>query len=231
MRRGWGWIAALSVVACALTACATTAPVPEYQATEIPDGIRVRALPSHSSQVVGVLPASWDITALRRDREWVLVESARDGLTGWVYAPLPIERASVSTPLRPPPAARERVVAREVPMAPAPPKAQPPPVAAPAPTFDKPKAPALTKKPEPEPQKELRSPPDAEIIARMRAASRASYPGPCACPYDTDRAGRSCGRRSAFSRPGGYEPLCYPADVTPAMIERERVRLARLPAR
>jgi hypothetical protein len=42
--------------------------------------------------------------------------------------------------------------------------------------------------------------------------------GPCACPYDRDRAGHSCGGRSAYSRPGGYAPLCYPRDVTPGMI-------------
>ena len=41
-----------------------------------------------------------------------------------------------------------------------------------------------------------------------------SYPGPCACPYNTDRIGRSCGRRSAWSKDGGYAPLCYPDDVS-----------------
>jgi hypothetical protein len=42
----------------------------------------------------------------------------------------------------------------------------------------------------------------------------ASYPGNCPCPYFSDRAGRSCGRRSAYSRPGGYAPLCYLTDIT-----------------
>lgn len=32
--------------------------------------------------------------------------------------------------------------------------------------------------------------------------SIASYSGSCPCPYNADRAGRSCGRRSAYSRPG-----------------------------
>lgn len=41
---------------------------------------------------------------------------------------------------------------------------------------------------------------------------------PCACPYQIDRAGHACGRRSAYSRPGGAAPLCYPQDVTPAMV-------------
>ncbi|MBN8564773.1 MAG: SH3 domain-containing protein [Leptolyngbya sp. UWPOB_LEPTO1] len=33
--------------------------------------------------------------------------------------------------------------------------------------------------------------------------------GSCECPYDTDKRGRSCGRRSAYSRPGGAAPACY----------------------
>ena len=31
-------------------------------------------------------------------------------------------------------------------------------------------------------------------------------------------AGQSCGRRSAYSRPGGAAPLCYAADVTAGMV-------------
>ncbi|MDX2216921.1 MAG: YARHG domain-containing protein [Oculatellaceae cyanobacterium bins.114] len=31
----------------------------------------------------------------------------------------------------------------------------------------------------------------------------------CDCPYDVDAAGRQCGRRSAYSRPGGASPICY----------------------
>ena len=63
---------------------------------------------------------------------------------------------------------------------------------------------------------------DAQVKQRIVAASIAAYPGPCACPYNTDRAGRSCGRRSAYSRPGGYAPLCYPADVSAAEVEAWR---------
>lgn len=59
---------------------------------------------------------------------------------------------------------------------------------------------------------------DAQVKQRIIRESVATYPGPCACPYNTDRAGRSCGRRSAYSRPGGYAPLCYPADVTAAQV-------------
>jgi hypothetical protein len=49
-----------------------------------------------------------------------------------------------------------------------------------------------------------------------------SYPGHCPCPYNTDSRGHSCGRRSAYSKPGGYAPLCYPSDVTPDMIRKYR---------
>lgn len=50
--------------------------------------------------------------------------------------------------------------------------------------------------------------------------SRMNYPGNCPCPDNLDRAGRRCGKRSAYSKPGGYAPLCYPVDVTREMIER-----------
>ena len=63
---------------------------------------------------------------------------------------------------------------------------------------------------------------DAQVKQRIIRESIASYPGPCACPYNTDRAGRSCGRRSAYSRPGGYAPICYPADVSAAEIQAWR---------
>ncbi len=63
---------------------------------------------------------------------------------------------------------------------------------------------------------------DAQIRAAIIRQSLASYPGNCPCPYNVDRAGRACGRRSAYSRPGGYAPICYDTDVTPAMIRAWR---------
>ena len=60
---------------------------------------------------------------------------------------------------------------------------------------------------------------DAEVKQRIIRESIAAYPGPCACPYNVDRAGRSCGRRSAYSRPGGYAPICYPSDVTREQVD------------
>jgi hypothetical protein len=63
---------------------------------------------------------------------------------------------------------------------------------------------------------------DDEIKAELIKESIAAYPGTCACPYNVDRAGHRCGRRSAYSRPGGYAPLCYPNDVTKEMVEDYR---------
>lgn len=65
---------------------------------------------------------------------------------------------------------------------------------------------------------------DAQIAQRLIRQSIAAYPGSCPCPYNTDRAGRRCGARSAYSRPGGAAPLCYARDVTPAMIRAARGR-------
>lgn len=66
---------------------------------------------------------------------------------------------------------------------------------------------------------------DAKLISYILQQSRARYSGNCACPDDRDRAGRRCGARSAYSKPGGASPLCYARDVTPAMIEAARREL------
>ena len=65
---------------------------------------------------------------------------------------------------------------------------------------------------------------DAEIKKEIITESIANYAGNCPCPYNTDRAGRRCGGRSAYSRPGGASPICYPSDVTPKMVEDYRKR-------
>jgi hypothetical protein len=69
----------------------------------------------------------------------------------------------------------------------------------------------------------------AAIAAIIVQASRDQYHAggrPCACPDDTMRNGRACGGRSAYSRPGGAAPLCYPSDVPAAMIQSYRQRTA-----
>lgn len=63
---------------------------------------------------------------------------------------------------------------------------------------------------------------DAEIRRHLIEQSVSTYSGSCPCPYNIDRAGRQCGRRSAYSRPGGQSPLCYPKDITD-----EAVRMLR----
>lgn len=66
---------------------------------------------------------------------------------------------------------------------------------------------------------------NAEIVQRIIEESIASYPGNCPCPYNVDRAGRRCGGRSAYSRRGGYAPLCFEGDVNPEQIRRYQVRV------
>ena len=67
---------------------------------------------------------------------------------------------------------------------------------------------------------------DKEIRALLITESLAGYYGSCPCPYNVDRAGRSCGRRSAYSRPGGRSPRCYESDITDSEVKafRERSR-------
>ncbi|MCD5978965.1 hypothetical protein [Pseudomonas quasicaspiana] len=67
--------------------------------------------------------------------------------------------------------------------------------------------------------------PDSAIVQLLIDDSIASYSGNCPCPYNAMRNGRSCGKRSAYSKPGGYAPLCYKEDVTKAMIQEYRERM------
>jgi len=55
---------------------------------------------------------------------------------------------------------------------------------------------------------------DDQIRRYLVLLSIARYSGSCACPESRDRAGRRCGKRSAYSKPGGASPLCYPRDVS-----------------
>lgn len=63
---------------------------------------------------------------------------------------------------------------------------------------------------------------DYAIRQKIIRASIADYPGNCPCPYNTDRAGRRCGGRSAYSRPGGYAPKCFTSDVSAAAVKAYR---------
>lgn len=63
---------------------------------------------------------------------------------------------------------------------------------------------------------------DAAIKQAIIRESITSYPGNCPCPYNTARNGSSCGRRSAYSRAGGYAPICYASDISKADVEAYR---------
>ena len=65
---------------------------------------------------------------------------------------------------------------------------------------------------------------DAQIRQLIIQESIDSYPGNCPCPYNTDRAGRRCGARSAYNRPGGYAPKCFASDVSAAEVAEYRRR-------
>ncbi len=70
-----------------------------------------------------------------------------------------------------------------------------------------------------EPNKQLS---DDEVAKILIQESITEYPGPCACPYNTMKNGRSCGGRSAYSKKGGYAPLCYREDVSEVQIKQWR---------
>ncbi|MDP1731129.1 MAG: SH3 domain-containing protein [Devosia sp.] len=82
--------------------------------------------------------------------------------------------------------------------------------------------------PEPEPEREPDSPKPSydrnTIVQAIIQESIWSTGGSCPCPYNTDRGGRRCGGRSAYSRPGGASPICFADQVTQAMIDRYLAR-------
>lgn len=63
---------------------------------------------------------------------------------------------------------------------------------------------------------------DGQIKQHIIKQSIAEYPGSCACPYNSARNGSSCGGRSAWSRGGGYAPMCYAKDVSKAQVNSWR---------
>ena len=77
---------------------------------------------------------------------------------------------------------------------------------------------------QPAPKPELTDQQIAETIVRESREAYYRTGHPCACPEDRARNGSRCGGRSAYSRPGGADPKCYPKDVTPAEIEVFRKR-------
>jgi hypothetical protein len=71
---------------------------------------------------------------------------------------------------------------------------------------------------------------DAEArdqIVKESVAAHQAGGSPCACPYNVMADGRECGELSAYSRPGGTAPLCYPKDVTETAIREWRQQSKR----
>ncbi|GEM_PF-3891778 len=66
---------------------------------------------------------------------------------------------------------------------------------------------------------------DAKIRKLIIKESIDAYTGNCACPYNRTKRGYRCGKRSAYSRPGGEEPICYKRDVSEVMIREFRNRM------
>ena len=63
---------------------------------------------------------------------------------------------------------------------------------------------------------------------QMIQESISKYRGKCPCPYSIMSNGKKCGKRSAYSKPGGYQPLCYLSDVTgkkEKFISKEKIRI------
>lgn len=78
-------------------------------------------------------------------------------------------------------------------------------LAPPQPTRQKRPAPPKPREPAPV-VRALPAPPRED---RSGQPVREPYVGTCDCPYDRMRNGRRCGGNSAYSRPGGRNPLCY----------------------
>lgn len=65
---------------------------------------------------------------------------------------------------------------------------------------------------------------DEQIKQQIIQESIDSYPGNCPCPYNHARNGSRCGKRSAWSRAGGYAPICYKEEITDEMVSEWRGR-------
>lgn len=93
------------------------------------------------------------------------------------------------------------------------------------PNKSKPKTKVASRSPSPPAKKsKKRQISKSAIIKILIKRSYAYYSGNCPCPYSRTARGRKCGRRSAYSRPGGASPLCYSSDITASMIQDYRDR-------
>ncbi|MDW6004464.1 hypothetical protein [Vibrio mangrovi] len=63
---------------------------------------------------------------------------------------------------------------------------------------------------------------DAEIRQQIIRDSIRQYSGNCACPYNRASNGYKCGKRSAWSRAGGYSPICYASEISDGDVKEWR---------
>lgn len=68
---------------------------------------------------------------------------------------------------------------------------------------------------------------DDDLKKQMIQESIAGYRGACPCPDFRKSNGSRCGGSSAYSRAGGKSVLCYPSDITPAMVDAYRRQRGR----
>ena len=73
-------------------------------------------------------------------------------------------------------------------------------------------------------QRDARNLTDAQIRELIVVQSTEQYAGACAGPYSLTADGRTCGKRSAYSRSGGSALLCYARDVSNKMVHQYRNR-------
>jgi hypothetical protein len=74
---------------------------------------------------------------------------------------------------------------------------------------------------------QVTAPTEIQIWKAIIADSIASYPQLCPCPYSRNRAGRTCGERSAYTRVASATGrlMCFPQDIPEQEIARYRERL------
>lgn len=68
---------------------------------------------------------------------------------------------------------------------------------------------------------------DSQIKQEIIKQSINNYRGNCPCPYNHAKNGSKCGKRSAWSRAGGYAPYCYESDVSDAQVKQYRARMKK----
>jgi hypothetical protein len=61
--------------------------------------------------------------------------------------------------------------------------------------------------------------------AEQRAAEPKQTAAACDCPDNKAKDGSRCGKRSAYCRPGGVAPNCYPSDRTEVQQKARRVQI------